>query len=267
MRKFERILDDQIRWVFWVPLPRFSREQDLTTLFSKLYFEEDYELAKGVCQRIQNKDKDQDHTLLILDGWDEIRGASSYFLERIEDLCKFKNVIITSRYLSKDMGQLDCILNVEGFSPDTIQKYLEDTELMSSKTASAEIKSYMLRNSQSWSIFKIPMLVHMLGSFWDKLKLRLTRRAPPIKDPTITMIYQTMVAELWRKDISSFVKPLCSQEEASLLSDYYLSETVQPESDALGRIAVRLFNQQELPIDRETIDEICEADEQRGKHR
>ncbi|KAB8300835.1 hypothetical protein EYC80_002763 [Monilinia laxa] len=106
----------------------------------------------------------------------------------------------------------------------------------------------------------------MLGSFWDKLKLRLNRKESPIKDPTITMIYQTMVAELWRNDTSSFVKILCSQE-AGLLLDYCFSETEQPESDALGRIAVRLFNQQELPIDREAIDEICEADEKRGKHR
>lgn len=267
MREFERILDDQIRWVFWVPLLRFSREQDLSTLFSKLYFEEDYQLANGIYQRIQNKDKDQDHTLLILDGWDEIRGTSSDFLERVEDLCKFKNVVITSRYPSKNMGQLDCILNVKGFSTDTIQKYIEDSEIMSSKTAFAEIKSYISRNPQNWRILKVPMLLHLLGSFWDKLKLRLNRRAPPVKDPTITMIYQIMVAELWRKDLSNFVKPPCSQEEASLLSDYYLSETVQPESDALGRIAVKLFDQQELPMDREAIDEICEADEQRRKHR
>ncbi|KAJ5493604.1 hypothetical protein N7463_009691 [Penicillium fimorum] len=255
---------NQFQWVLWVPLDRFTREIDLTTFLGKVYFKERYDIAGGLLQRIF---EGQDNTLLILDGWDEINGTSPDIMGQVQQLAQFKNVIFTSRPRFPEMSRIDLILDISGFDDYTISSYVEDHAIGNSGTVPSDIKSFLSKNKTVKETFRGPLLLDLLCSFWHTLKLDLPKDPEQGNPPTLTMLYQTMVTELWRKSMSNFIKPPYTREEALLLSRFYLNKEIEPESHCLSAMAMQLFERRETTMNRNDIDEIAERDDQKGKHK
>lgn len=248
----------QFEWVLWVPLGRFAQEKDLNNFLGRMYFGEDFDLAKGFQELISKQNKKD--TLLILDGWDEIHGASRELNDRVNRLVEFENIIITSRFYSVQMPKVDLIIDAIGLSDQTMSLYVRNRPIGTS--VMSQIQDFLNKQPAIKEAFRAPMLLDLLCTFWHELKLELPKAAQLGYIPTTTLLYRTMVTALWRKDLFALVKPPSDRENIKEISSLFLHKRVQSESQCLGNMAMKLFERSEQSMNRKSIDYIAEGNDQ-----
>lgn len=114
----------------------------------------------------------------ILDGWGEVCCTNPDILQRIFELANFKN-IITPRFFSVDMPRIDLIVDATGLGHDAAARYISDPDIVSFATTTNEIRPFLRGNPLIWEMFRMPMLLYLLFSCWDRLNLRFRRREQP----------------------------------------------------------------------------------------
>ena len=258
-------LREMFEWVLWVPLRKLELVKDLKEFFYLEYFQlmpRGRELAQTLYERILGLDKAE--TLLILDGWDETYGWPPSKRELVTQLASHSHVIITSRsngWYAESEVSIDLELEVLGFSEETILNYLANQEIVPSKTTADEIKMFMKNNKSVLELIQLPIHLDALCYSWDELK----RKSRSDGVPTATMLYQTIVTKLWRKDILSLEKhdaidgSILTQEIINAVRDpRRLERVVQREINFLGGLAIDLIEKNRTEFGGGDIDEFIQ---------
>ncbi|PGH27907.1 hypothetical protein AJ80_00457 [Polytolypa hystricis UAMH7299] len=266
LHEYSKQLGIIFRWVLWVPLRSFEQAENLEMFIKNEYFPNEPkrdDLSKVLYQRIFEEDRK--HTLLILDGWDEVRSWKADKANRIFELAAYDNVVITSRSSGWDSGcgvSVDLELNAIGFDDGTIVEYFENEEILGSKAMVEEFATFIRDNPSIWELVQVPMHLDLLCSSWDQLRSKIQSGSIP----TITMLYQTMVTRLWCKDYAGFKESRCDERQAKRLSEHVLLGNVQPESDCLGELAIGLVNERKMGFDDRCIDSVAQGVDPEGNH-
>ncbi|KAJ5782324.1 hypothetical protein N7457_004098 [Penicillium paradoxum] len=264
-------LREEFDWVLWVPLSRLELTEDLEDFFYKEYFQltdRGRELAQTLYSRILGQDKAK--TLLILDGFDETHGWAPGKADLVARLANHDAVIITSRFSGwpgERIVPIDLELEALGFSQETVSNYLENRTIVPSQETADEIKGFIDSNESVLELVKLPIYLDALCYSWDELK----RKTQFGSIPTVTILYQTIMTKLWRKDIPYLQKrdavdgsPLTQEIVQAVRDPRRLEHVVHREIEFLGRLALELTEQNRTNFGNSEIDEIIHQTELHG---
>lgn len=253
-------LRGEFEWVLWIPLSRLELAGGIKEFFYQEYFqftERGQEMADKLYDRILGGDKLK--TLLILDGWDETHGDTEHKVALIPRIANYHQVIITSRLgasISKNVDPFDLELSVLGFGNTTIDQYLNIFATNDAK----DVKRIFQKNGSLRDMARLPLCLDMICYSWRELRNTHSENAF-----TITMLYQTIVRKLWRKDIPTLGK--CDPESRSPLTARILQaigdtgrleQIVEGEVEFLGRLALFLAEQNRTIFDISTVRQITQ---------
>ena len=195
--------------VLWMPLRKLkqagrpSAEQNMGVLFHHIFFEQNPGgggLAQTLWEALERDNRG--NSLFILDGLDEVlelldEGQASS--ETLYDILNSPNVIITTRphiNLPRGLNKPDLELETVGFYPDQVQKYLK--AVVSNPSTLERIQTFLNLQPLVQGLVRIPIQLDALCFTWDGLEEFGVNSAPE----TMTTLYQAIVAQLWRKDLS-----------------------------------------------------------------
>jgi HEAT repeat protein len=246
----EDMWQDHFARVIWVPLRSFkskstSTTDDLDAWIKSKYFPSPTRdgdiLGKTIIHAVNDPTK-YGKTLFILDGLDEVSrelgsGASSV----LDTLLRQTNVIVTSRpsISFNFLDNLDLEIETVGFYPDQVQAYVRS---VAPKYAS-EIEHFIQSRWIIQGLVRIPIQLEALCFSWDAGAAK-TSTVPR----TMTELYQSIFAKLWRKDAARLDKPydgvvLTDKLARPLLGDE-IEELVSPEATFIQALAFTgLFNE------------------------
>ncbi|KAH0596685.1 hypothetical protein MHUMG1_05804 [Metarhizium humberi] len=186
-------------WVLWVPLRKLGLDDSLKSFFRSEYFHGKlYEelLAEKLYQQVFGEDKEK--TLLILDGLDE---SSGWEVRNIREIAQFKTIVFTTRSGRGRAGSavytiVDLELEAMGFNKEVAYDYIESQTAVQSEETAIDIESFIER-SPVFQLAQTPICLDILCSSWDDLL-----QAMPSDGMTpLTVLYEVVVARLWRRDI------------------------------------------------------------------
>ncbi|KID84569.1 pfs domain-containing protein [Metarhizium guizhouense ARSEF 977] len=186
-------------WVLWVPLRKLGLDDSLKSFFRSEYFHGKlYEelLAEKLYQQVFGEDKEK--TLLILDGLDE---SSGWEVRNIREIAQFKTIVFTTRSGRGRAGSavytiVDLELEAMGFNKEVAYDYIESQTAVQSEETAIDIRSFIAR-SPVFQLAQTPICLDILCSSWDDL----LQAMPSDGIPPLTVLYQVVVARLWRRDI------------------------------------------------------------------
>ncbi|KAK9446277.1 pfs domain-containing protein [Metarhizium brunneum] len=195
----KEVLGTMFSWVLWVPIRKVGLNDSLKSFFRSEYFHgklhEDL-LAEKLYRQVFGEDKEQ--TLLILDGLDESSGWEEH---NIREMAQFKTIVFTTRPGRKRAGSgvytiVDLELEAVGFSKQVAYNYIESQTAVQSQETAIDIKSFISR-PPVFQLAQTPICLDILCSSWDDVHLAM----PSDGIPPLTVLYQVVVARLWRRDI------------------------------------------------------------------
>ncbi len=253
-----KLWQDKFDCVLWIPLRQlktFSPQRFEELLCNHYFRSHEESRAKALTQAFYNY---LDKTLFILDGLDEVideldegRPLKGF----LEELFNQKHVVITSRPAGVDtrlLGSLDLVLETIGFSSDNVQDYIEK---FAPEPNQAAIQQFIDSTPIVQSLVNIPIQLDALCYSWDRL--------PKNQFVTMSMLYESMVEKLWRKDSIRLEKqdkgkPLAANviQQASKIK---LEKLMEDEIHYLGYLAFKGLTQGKIEFSVEELDQ-CQAE-------
>jgi HEAT repeat protein len=204
---FERVL--------WVPLHKLKlrtpqSSYNMRNLFYDEYFSQ-YQngehLAEAMWRSIEES-FDHDKTLFILDGLDEVSHkwcSGAAMDDFLNHLLRQPKVIITTRPHTlnrNDLEPLDLELETIGFRPEQVTAYVNNTEKESAEQIHTFIRSHQLIQG----LVRIPIQLDALCYGWKHDSFLQNELQ------TMTMLYQAIELNLWKKDICRLEKKSANGE-------------------------------------------------------
>jgi hypothetical protein len=189
----------------WIPLRKLKDQDTLEQFLRKSFFEKSLDkdvffptLWDTLCDQNDNR------TLFILDGLDEVIGyqrPEGSFIDSFRQLLNRNNVIITSRPYAVYPSQLeDYDLEIEtvGFRDHQIESYVRGAVEEESKVS--QIKDFIAQHWLVKGLIRIPIQLDALCFTWDG------ELAPERIINTMTTLYGAIERKLWHKDMISLEK-------------------------------------------------------------
>ncbi|EFY96771.2 nacht nucleoside triphosphatase [Metarhizium robertsii ARSEF 23] len=195
----KEVLGTMFSWVLWVPLRKLGLDDSLKSFFRSEYFHgklhEDL-LAEKLYQQVFGEDKEK--TLLILDGLDE---SSGWEERNISELAQFKSIIFTTRSGRGKAGSAvytiaDLELEAMGFSQREALNYI-DSHIGIKPLETVNDIWFFATSPPGFDLAQIPICLDILCSSWDDVRLA----TPSNEIIKLSVLYEVVVARLWRRDI------------------------------------------------------------------
>ncbi|KAJ5162325.1 hypothetical protein N7492_007717 [Penicillium capsulatum] len=181
--------------IIWIPLHKLKVCSDLESFMMGEFFAASADkklLADALCTLVLGG---INHTVFLLDGFDEVVGAQSdgvKLVEKFQHLFLRENTIITSRPEAAISNVTDYDLELEtiGFRPDQVQVYVN--RMVKDETHRAEIREFVRTHPTIAEVLRIPIQLDALCFTWGEGLI------PGVK--TMSALYQAIEIKLWRKD-------------------------------------------------------------------
>jgi hypothetical protein len=200
---------DRFARIIWVPLRSFKSESTLPNDKLEAWIERRYFpgptrdgkiLAQAVIHAVSDPIR-HGKTLFILDGLDEVsRELSSGTSGVLDLLLRQDSVIFTSRpsISFSCLEKLDLEIETIGFYPDQVQSYIRRVV----PEYASDIEAFIEMHWIIQGLVRIPIQLEALCFSWDTGVAKT-----PTVPRTMTELYQSIVAKLWRKDAARLDKP------------------------------------------------------------
>ncbi len=260
----------QFDWLLWISLRKLKGKPstDLETLFYEEYFHTHVSgraLARTLCEQVNGAARDK--TLFVLDGWDEVAqewGATHPMAIFLKDLLNRTAVIVTSRPQVdlKEVRSMDLELETLGFSPENVEAYLNNRNIVLPAHAEA-IRHLMRDNPFVQELVNVPIQLDTLVFSWDEIR-RMQQASI-----TITALYQAMTNKLWRKDILRLDKQVDGKvltESAlnALRTTSRIEQLVKAEKALLCNLAFKGLQENRIEFTLLYLDDLIEQLEDSG---
>lgn len=230
--------------VYWIPLRRLKITRSNPTTVGELIHRECFpsEGDDKLQLLLRNKlESDDDRTLFILDGLDEVSFAldPDDDMRRIFDkLSKKTNVIISSRPHSMNMiddFRPNLVLETIGYYPEQVQEYLKclhqdyikyQGRKGISKQTLFDIEAFIKSHPLIQNLVRIPILLDAICYVRDMRKLQ-------ISNSTMTSLYEAVKQQLLEKDIVRLGKKhdgkliLPQQIQSSHSREFFMKDEIE----------------------------------------
>ncbi|CAF9931538.1 MAG: hypothetical protein GOMPHAMPRED_005935 [Gomphillus americanus] len=215
--------------ILWLPLRKLKgRSYNLQSMIYAEYFDSrvgDQDLTEALAQRlvdpaIQNK------TLYLLDGLDEIMqewDVDTVEYRFLQNLLYKPYVITTSRPSGMKNLEFDLEFETIGFLSEQVDTYLEKCV---SNTASDAIKTFLTDKPLIQNLVRIPIQLDALCYCWKAMEV--TDEPVPT---TMTMLYEVLRRELWRKDLARHGR--YTESRAQDFAGFEIDQQTYPEQNLL----------------------------------
>ena len=185
--------------LLWIPLRRLKGKfgvYNLKMLLNDEYFTQNAEDA-DLAEALWSEPTFRERTLFLLDGLDEVShdwDPEDNMGRFIKELLGQPNVILTSRPQGLISGEKhDLELDTVGFLQSQVDAYLN--KCVGAVETVKDIQTFLTDKPLIQGLVRIPIQLDALCFSWAALEL--TKDKPK----TMTMLYQDIARELWKKDI------------------------------------------------------------------